>query len=275
MHKNCCRIATAFSSRQFHPRLPRNVSAHQAATNARFVRLASTSSNSAASSTPIVNSSETVPFNAELSSRWLADLRSRVEKLRTDKSASEHREELNQILDKLQTNWQELLAGRDGFLVGHVNNVIYNRWAESSRVNTFRNLALSSENEDVAEWLELMTPRGVGLIMKSIKTEYKFPVTFPDQITVVHQLTKEPDLDSTSLQFRVAMYSERHKREVARCWEDIVIYDYRRAKKATLEPHFIERLRLMYALQMQAKKDTDAILAPIFERVADLEESQT
>lgn len=56
---------------------------------------------------------------------------------------------------------------------------MYNRFAESSRVNYFRNFgnrAATPELKD--EWDTLMTPRGVGLILKSIKTDYKF-VSWP------------------------------------------------------------------------------------------------
>lgn len=51
---------------------------------------------------------------------------------------------------------------------------MYNRYAESARVNFFRN-----HGKDAAEgrgqlWDDLLTPRGLGLILKSIKTEFKF-----------------------------------------------------------------------------------------------------
>lgn len=52
---------------------------------------------------------------------------------------------------------------------------MYNRFAESSRVNYFRNFGNRAANPELkAEWDTLMTPRGIGLILKSIKTDYKF-----------------------------------------------------------------------------------------------------
>lgn len=57
--------------------------------------------------------------------------------------------------------------------VGHVNNVMYNRYAESARVNwtrTFGELEPAHKNE----WRELMTPKSIGLILRSIRTDYKF-----------------------------------------------------------------------------------------------------
>lgn len=50
---------------------------------------------------------------------------------------------------------------------------MYNRYAESSRVNWFDKFARAVAPEHRPEWLELMTPRGVGLLMKSIRTDYK------------------------------------------------------------------------------------------------------
>ena len=56
---------------------------------------------------------------------------------------------------------------------GHVNNVMYNRYAESARVNWTLKFAASDPAHKTA-WMELMSPKGVGLILRSIKTDYKF-----------------------------------------------------------------------------------------------------
>lgn len=58
--------------------------------------------------------------------------------------------------------------------VGHVNNIMYNRFAESSRVNYFVNFSQAVQAEHQQAWIDLMTPKGTGLILKSIKTDYKF-----------------------------------------------------------------------------------------------------
>lgn len=62
--------------------------------------------------------------------------------------------------------------------VGHVNNVMYNRYAESARVNWTLNFANVFDTAHRAEWRELMTPKSIGLILRSIRTDYKF-VHFP------------------------------------------------------------------------------------------------
>lgn len=50
---------------------------------------------------------------------------------------------------------------------------MYNRYAESARVNWTLNFA-ASDPKHKAEWLELVTPNSIGLILRSIKTDYKF-----------------------------------------------------------------------------------------------------
>lgn len=55
----------------------------------------------------------------------------------------------------------------------HVNNATYIRYAESSRVNWITHFA-ALDPPHAAEWTSLMSPTGVGLIMKSIKADYKF-----------------------------------------------------------------------------------------------------
>ena len=94
----------------------------------------------------------------------------------------------------LAEEWRDLVAGREGFLVspkraglvrqgvvwgemdsmGHVNNVMYVRYAESARVNWANNYAVHVDPGHKKEWSELATPKGVGMILKSIGVEYKF-----------------------------------------------------------------------------------------------------
>lgn len=51
---------------------------------------------------------------------------------------------------------------------------MYNRYAESARVNWTLNFATTIDPAHKREWSELLTPRGDGLILRSIQTDYKF-----------------------------------------------------------------------------------------------------
>ena len=60
-----------------------------------------------------------------------------------------------------------------GYL-GHINNVVYNRFAESARCNWTLVFANKLDSAHKTEWTELITPKSTGLILRSIKTDYKF-----------------------------------------------------------------------------------------------------
>lgn len=62
---------------------------------------------------------------------------------------------------------------------GHVNNVNYYRFAESARVNWITNFAVHVDPKHRKQWEELMTPKSVGLIMRSLKADFKFVCTSP------------------------------------------------------------------------------------------------
>lgn len=56
---------------------------------------------------------------------------------------------------------------------------MYNKYAESARFNWLSNFATTIDPEHADEWNAFMTPKDVGLIMRSIKTDYKFVSSCP------------------------------------------------------------------------------------------------
>lgn len=58
--------------------------------------------------------------------------------------------------------------------MGHVNNVTYVRYAESARVNWTRNIGLHIDPANKDKWTNLLNSTGIGLILRSIKVDYKF-----------------------------------------------------------------------------------------------------
>ncbi|KAL7936471.1 Thioesterase/thiol ester dehydrase-isomerase [Trichoderma chlorosporum] len=231
--------------------------------------------------------------NGAINSRWLSDLQSRLRKSLSLKITSTRADEVRERLAYLDKNWLELSAGREGFLadperrgmdrhlvqwgdmdmMGHVNNVIYNRFAESGRVNWTRNLAQFSDPKYQQDWFDLMTPKGVGLILASIKTDFKFPMTFPDKVTVLHKLVTKPDYTSDRFYLEAVMYSEQHRRPAAKCFEDIVVYDYKASKKAPLKPFMVDELRATYDLQEQKKQEAEMKVAELSAFVQQVEDS--
>ncbi|QUC16352.1 uncharacterized protein UV8b_00593 [Ustilaginoidea virens] len=140
---------------------------------------------------------------------------------------------------------------------GHVNNVMYNRYAESGRVNWFTSLAAHAPPDQRQAWIDLISPRGTGLILKSIKTDYKLPVAYPDRITVIHKLARQPSYASENIFLDAVIYSEAHGRVAARCYEDIAVYNYRAGKRATLVNFMVDELQRVYQLQEKNRQETE------------------
>ncbi|ORY70963.1 thioesterase-like superfamily-domain-containing protein [Pseudomassariella vexata] len=133
----------------------------------------------------------------------------------------------------------------------HVNNTNYIRYAESSRVNWITHFACADPTHG-AEWRDLMRPRTTGLIMKSIKADYKFPIIYPDTISVYHKLRSLPSATDTSLILDCVILSHKHRRVAARTEEDIVIYDYKAGKKTTVPPFVLDVFRDTWRQQEEA-----------------------
>lgn len=98
-------------------------------------------------------------------------------------------------------------------------------------------------------------------------------MTWPDRVTVLHKLRSEPTQDTDHFILDVLILSERHQRPAARCVEDIVVYNYKKAKKTPLRPFMVERFQETFQLQEQAKKRNGERVRGLLERVRLLEKS--
>lgn len=99
-------------------------------------------------------------------------------------------------------------------------------------------------------------------------------MTYPDRVTVLHKLTKRPDYTSDALYFDVLIVSDAHRRIAARCVEDIVVYDYRKAKKAPLEPFMVERLQETFDAQERNRDRRQEEVRSLFSSLAGIGKSQ-
>lgn len=72
-----------------------------------------------------------------------------------------------------------------------MNNVNYYRYAESARVNWITNFAVHVDPKHRQEWAELMSPKSTGLIMRSLKCDFKF-VSFHLTFGLTHDLDGLP-----------------------------------------------------------------------------------
>jgi hypothetical protein len=96
---------------------------------------------------------------------------------------------------------------------------------------------------------------------------------WPDRITVLHKLRDKPTQNTDHFILDVLILSERHQRPAARCIEDIVVYDYRTAKKSPLPPFMIDKFQETFKLQEQTKELNSERVRGLLERIRDLEKN--
>ncbi|KAK0652863.1 thioesterase-like superfamily-domain-containing protein [Cercophora newfieldiana] len=205
--------------------------------------------------------------------RWIADLRARIGKCIIFGCSNAQVSRAAAVLRALAVEWRELLAGSEGFLTGgrrgldgqriawgemdtfqHVNNVNYYRYAESARVNWITNFAVHVDPAHREAWRDLMSPKATGLIMRSLKADFKFPMVYPDKISVFHKLRSLPEGNPLPSAFSLdcIVLSHQHRRIAAKLEEDIVIYDYKAARKTSM-PDFMANLFIDTYRQQEAE----------------------
>ncbi|KAJ5440719.1 hypothetical protein N7491_003125 [Penicillium cf. griseofulvum] len=212
--------------------------------------------------------------------RWLTMTKRRIGKCMMFGMGPPQIDEGGKILQKLAKEWRELIAGSEGFLTdkkrrSHVNNVTYVRYAETARVNWTRNIGTHIDTANKKEWLNMVGNTGIGLILKSIKVDYKFPMESPDKISVYHKLIPDTSghLSSQSaFRLEVMILSEARQRPAARCFEDTVIYDYKKNRRTVNIPPFVmEQFEAIWKQQEQEKENWRKRIAEIENRVRNLE----
>ncbi len=99
----------------------------------------------------------------------------------------------------------------------HVNNTVYLRWFESSRIAYTRKLGL---------W-DLLETHQVGPILASSKIDYRRPLTFPDAVRIG---TKVARVGRTSLTLEHRVVGLSTNLVAAEGMAVIVLYDYKKAE---------------------------------------------
>ncbi|KAJ5393322.1 uncharacterized protein N7487_010963 [Penicillium crustosum] len=222
--------------------------------------------------------------------RWLTMTKRRIGKCMMFGMKPAQIDEGGKILQQLAKEWRELIAGSEGFLTDkkrrslyrhnvvwgeqgmlcHVNNVTYVRYAETARVNWTRNIGNHIDTANKKEWINMLGSTGIGLILKSIK-----PMESPDKITVYQKLIPDPSRHlsaQSAFRLEVMILSEAHQRPAARCFEDIVIYDYKKNRKTVNIPPFVmEQFETMWKQQEQEEVNWRQRIADIENRVRNLE----
>ncbi|KLO13283.1 Thioesterase/thiol ester dehydrase-isomerase [Schizopora paradoxa] len=122
--------------------------------------------------------------------------------------------------------YEEIVNWGDMDAFQHVNNVRYVRYLESGRIVWMYHLALELGGPILAK--DMISGRGVSLILKDISVRYRRPVTFPDTLLIAH---RPHDSHPTHFSSAGIIWSYAQQTIVATSDSTLVWYDYDRLKK--------------------------------------------
>jgi len=111
----------------------------------------------------------------------------------------------------------------------HVNNIVYFRYFESARIAYFEKM----------EMMEFMKNTGVGPILKSTECQYKFPLTYPDKVSVGARVSSIGE-DNFVMEYCVVGHGP--EKVVAKGSGVIVTYDYKAKQKTQLPLELKKRI---------------------------------
>ena len=115
----------------------------------------------------------------------------------------------------------------------HVNNIIYLKWVESTRLLLFEQL-MKGETAGLAE---------IGPILAWSDIKYIAPVVYPDTVKIDFDIVR---LKEDRLECQAHLYSTAQNRLVAISKNTIKAYNIKKLKKAEIPSHWIRELRRHY-----------------------------
>lgn len=111
--------------------------------------------------------------------------------------------------------WGEMDAAQ------HVNNTVYLRYGETSRIAYMKALGLSFDLN------------GLGIILAEINCKYKFPLTFPDTVWVGTRALIDT-MDDYGFWTEQIIVSQKYERVSAILQAKLVSYDFSLLKKSPI-----------------------------------------
>ena len=137
-------------------------------------------------------------------------------------------EQKNPIVSlEVRVHWGDMDA------MQHVNNIIYLKWVESTRLLLFEQL-MKGETAGVAE---------IGPILAWSDIKYIAPVVYPDTVKIDFDIVR---LKEDRLECQAHLYSTAQNRLVAISKNTIKAYNIKKLKKAEIPSHWIRQLREHY-----------------------------
>ena len=127
------------------------------------------------------------------------------------------------IHTKINVAWGEMDA------LQHVNNVVYFRYFETARIDFFNQVNL----------LEDLQTTGVGPVISENNARYKRPVTFPDTVLVGVTIS---DIQADRFMMHYTVFSQQQNAITSIGSSQVVMFNFKTGKKATLNEPLIEAL---------------------------------
>jgi acyl-CoA thioester hydrolase len=115
-------------------------------------------------------------------------------------------------LIRLPVEWGD----QDAF--GHVNNAVYFRWFESSRIAYLERIGLGDKHEG-----KLSSGENVGPILAAISCNYRRQIKYPDTIIVGARITR---IGRSSMTMTHSVWSQQHQAIAADGESTVVVFDY-------------------------------------------------
>jgi acyl-CoA thioester hydrolase len=115
----------------------------------------------------------------------------------------------------------------------HVNNIIYLKWVESTRLLLFEQL-MKGETAGISE---------IGPILAWSDIKYIAPVVYPDTVKIDFDIVK---IKEDRLECKAHLYSIEQNRLVAISNNTIKAYNIKKLKKAVIPTHWNSQLREYY-----------------------------
>lgn len=124
--------------------------------------------------------------------------------------------------------------------LGHVNNIIYLRYFETSRIE-FCSLLQYPGFTNVGS---INSQSALGPILAAINCKYKFPVTFPDTLYSASRV-KHDGIHEYGFDVEHRLVSKQHERIAAEGTASIVIYNFLARKKEKMPDEIKQRLQAL------------------------------
>jgi len=123
---------------------------------------------------------------------------------------------------RLRIDWSEI----DVF--GHVNNVMFMKYVQASRVNYWETIGLESN----------VMPKGIGPMLASTACQFKKPLFYPGSVTIHARIEF---MKNTSFGVSHQLYNDKSEL-VAEAQDVVVLYDFSKNEKVLIPDWLREKI---------------------------------